>query len=106
MVFSLSVPLIGLAISSSVTFGMGASFGDIKVLENKRALASGVGIVHICLFAVAYICDLIAYPIVGDIFRVLGIIASVMTISCVCQIGAIQRVFLFYSSKVLKQIKK
>lgn len=95
MLFSFTIPLFGLAISNSVSFGLGASLRDIKTFENRKALAGGVGIVHIGLFAVAFMCEWFDYPIVGDLFRVFGIIASVMVISCVCKIEIFKRVLLF-----------
>lgn len=95
MMFSVTIPLIGLAISNSISFGLGASLRNIKILENRKALAGGVGIAHICLFAVAFMCDWFDYPIVGDSFRVFGIIASVMIISCICKIGVFKSVLLF-----------
>lgn len=95
MMFSFTIPLIGLAISNSVSFGLGASLRDIKILENRKVLAGGVGIVHICLFVVAFMFDWFDYSIVGDLFRGFGVIASVMIISCICKIGFLKRVLLF-----------
>ena len=95
MLFSFTIPLFGLAISNSVSFGLGASLRDIKILENKKSLAGAVGIVHICLVAVAFMCDWFDYLIVEDLFRVFGIIASVIIISGICKIRFFKRVFLF-----------
>lgn len=95
MMFSFTIPLIGLAISNSVSFGLGASLRDIKIFENRKAFAGVVGIVHICLFAVAFMCDWFDYPIVGDLFRVFGIIVSVMVITCIYKIGFFQKLLLF-----------